>query len=229
MYGNLLILSQQFENRISNRLMSMKIHFFDLCVKSEPMSLMGIEVPGGASDHIEDYVDVCKKDDKTLLLVPHDNVDIRVVAAAVETTHPEFIKEFLVYTKSADSDEKVAVLSLTVPPVNKDRKDLLEKAVNTYKDAYVNYVDVEKNLTKVKMAGYLDEATKEDKDEIEELFKNKSEEYKNSAQKAADDKIKEIEEAYQRYLEEKAQCEIEADKLSSAINDEAANTLKMIE
>lgn len=218
------------ESRITGRLNSMKFHFFNICVDADPVALLSTSVPDGGIDrHLEDVVDVAKKDDMTFVFIPHEGTDLEMIAQALGEAHPEFITEISEYRKSADSDETTPILMATVPYVDERRKDILEKSVSTYKDAFCTYVEAEVNVAKVKMAPYLLTATKEDADAIEHLVKDKAKEYKGMAEEAAGDRIQKIEDAYARYLEAKAELDKEQDALSSAVNPEAARTMSMEE
>ena len=225
---NLSILVRDMESRITGKLNSMKFHFFNICVDADPVALLSISVSDGGIDrHLEDMVDVAKKDDMTFVFMPQEGTDLDVIVPAIGETHPEFMLEMSECRKSTDSDETVPLLIVTVPYVDKHRKESLEKAVGTYKDAFCTYVDAEVNVAKVKMAPYLLTATKEDKDIVEQIVKDKAKEYKEMAETAAADRIQKIEDAYKKYLEIKAGLDKEQDVLSSAVNPEVAKTMNL--
>ena len=225
---NLSIIARDMEARITGRLNSMKFHFFNICVDADPVALLNTSVSNeGIDRHLEDLVDVAKKDDMTFVFIPHEGTDLDMIVPALGETHPEFITAFSACRKSADSDETVPILTVTVPYVDERRKNVLEKSVATYKDAFCTYVDAEVNVAKVKMAPYLLTATKEDTDVIEQLVKDKAKEYKDMAEEAAGDRIKKIEDSYAKYLEIKAGLDKEQDVLSSAVNPEVARTMNM--
>lgn len=228
MDSNLSIIVKDMESRITGRLNSMKFHFFNICVDADPVALLSTSVSdGGIDKHLEDMVDVAKKDDMTFVFIPYEGTDLEMIAQALGEAHPEFITEIEECRKSADSEEMTTILTATVPYVDEQRKDVLEKAVGTYKDAFNTYVDAEVSIAKVKMAPYLLEATKEDKDTIEQLAKDRAKEYKEMSETAAGDRIQKIEDAYKRYLEIKAGLDKEQDELFSAENPEAARTMNM--
>lgn len=229
MDSNISRLAQEFESRISQSFNIMQLHFFDVCVDADPVALMGVKVPDeGLDRNIEEVVNVAKMDDRTSAFWALDEGDsLDGVAEGVRKAHPEFIIETKGCKKSEGSDEIVPILIATVPHVNKERRDVLVKAVGTYKDAFNTYVDVEANLTKVKMAPYLLEATDKDQKTVENLFKDKAKEYKDKAEKAASDKIKKIEEAYQKWLEEKAASDSNLKDIAASSNPEAATSMSM--
>lgn len=207
----------------------MQLHFFDLCVDADPIALMGVKVPDeGLDRNIEEVANVAKMDDRSFAFWALDEGDsLDGVAEGIGKAHPEFIIENRGCRKSEESDEIIPILLATVPYVNKERRDVLVKAVGTYRDAFNTYVDVEANLTKVKMAPHLLEATDKDRETVEKLFKDKAKEYKDMAEKAAGDKIKKIEEAYQKWLEEKAASDSNLKDIAASSNPEAATSMSM--
>lgn len=216
------------EGRISSRLLSMKFHLCNVCVDADPVALLTISVPDGGMDRkLEEFVDVAKTDEMTFAFVPHEGTDLEMIVPAIGKAHPEFKTEFALFKKSAGSDETVPILVVKVPPVDEHRKDILEKAVGTCKDAYCTYVDGEVNVTKVKMAPYLPNASKEDQDAVGQILKDKAKTYKDMAEEAAGEKIKKIGEAYQKWLEEKAANDSKLQDLASAANPEAAKSMSM--
>lgn len=229
MDSNINRLARQFESRISQSLNSMQLHFFDLCVDADPIALMGVKVPDeGLDRNIEEVANVAKMDDRTFAFwALEEENSLDGVAEGIGKAHPEFIIENKGCRKSEESDEIVPILVATVPYVNKERRDVLVKAVGTYRDAFNTYVDVEANLTKVKMAPHLLEATDKDREAVEKLFKDKAKEYKDMAEKAASDKIKKIEEAYQKWLEEKAASDSNLKDIAAASKPEAATSMSM--
>ena len=229
MDSNINRLARQFESRISQSLNSMQLHFFDLCVDADPIALMGVKVPDeGLDRNIEEVANVAKMDDRSFAFWALDEGDsLDGVAEGIGKAHPEFIIENRGCRKSEESDEIIPILLATVPYVNKERRDVLVKAVGTYRDAFNTYVDVEANLTKVKMAPHLLEATDKDRETVEKLFKDKAKEYKDMAEKAASDKIKKIEEAYQKWLEEKAASDSNLKDIAAASKPEAATSMSM--
>ena len=224
----LSIIVKDMESRITGRLNAMKFHFFNICVDADPVALLNTSVSDGGIDrNLEDLVDVAKKDDMTFVFIPFEGTDLEMIVPALAEAHPEFITEISECRKSADSDETIPILTATVPYVDERRKDVLEKSVGTYKDAFCTYVEAEVNVAKVKMAPYLLTATKEEAEAIEQFVKDRAKEYKEMAETAAGDRIQKIEDAYARYLEAKAELDKEQDELSSAVNPEVARTMSM--
>ena len=227
MDSNISRLAQEFESRITQSLYSMQLHFSDICVDADPAALLGVKV-SDLGRNIEEVANVAKLDDRTFAIWAIDvDSGLEDVAAGVKEAHPEFICKYTSCKKSAESDEIVPILVATVPYVDKVRRDVLVNAVGTYKDAFNTYVDVEANLAKVKMAPHLLEATDKDKEAVEQLFKDKAKEYKDMAEKAAGDKIKKIEEAYQKWLEEKAASDSNLKDIAASSNPEAATSMSM--
>lgn len=114
-----------------------------------------------------------------------------------------------------------------MPEVNKDRHDTLLDGVNTLYDQCKGKLDtnhtVYKSRLTAKLLGGSEEETKEAEDKLEEVYSKHDEiclQFKS-------DKIKEIEEAYQRYLTEQANKQAEADEKAAARGENAGQAFNI--
>lgn len=213
--------------RVSSKLMAMHGAFTNLCVKADPAALMSTSITsGGESKHIEDTADVVVPEWNKFFIAPHEGFDITAVAAGISSAHPEFKKEFYQMKKSPEGDDAVFVMMLTVPPVNKERHDILIKGVDTCLEAFNASVDYANAAAVVKMAPFLIGASKEDQDAAKELLTTRGDELKKQAADAAAAKKKEIDEAHQKYLEENKDKLSELEEIKQAANPEAATSMK---
>ena len=115
----------------------------------------------------------------------------------------------------------------TMPEVNKDRHDTLLDGVNTLYDQCKGKLDtnhtVYKSRLTAKLLGGSEEETKEAEDKLEEVYNKHDEiclQYKDA-------KLKEIEEAYQRYLTEQANKQAEADEKAAARGENAGQAFNI--
>lgn len=227
MNGYISAIAEQFEMRVSSKLMAMHGAFTNLCVKADPAALMSTSITsGGESKHIEDTADVVVPEWNKFFIAPHEGFDITAVAAGISSAHPEFKKEFYQMKKSPEGDDAVFVMMLTIPPVNKERHDILIKGVDTCLEAFNASVDYANAAAVVKMAPFLIGASKEDQDAAKELLTTRGDELKKQAADAAAAKKKEIDEAHQKYLEENKDKLSELEEIKQAANPEAATSMK---
>lgn len=221
------VLLDQFQKVLDNKLALMQFRFANACVKADPASLLSVRVDCDSMVmNIEDACDVVKKDEDKFFLIPQDDSYLEPIADAVDAEHPEFGQQVVEMKLSADNDTTVMTLLLTVPPVDKNRHDILVAAVDGYKDVFEKSVEKDKAMLLVQIAPRLIGLSKEEADEVNEIINKGVDEKKEKAGQLADEKKKEIDEAYQRYQESQASSD-GLDPESLKADAEAATSMKM--
>lgn len=213
-YDNILM---GCENDLSKIIFTLSYRFASyLCVYAEPMTLLPIVVNGSK---LEDLVDIAiPEKDKFQFFMKREN-DLPMIRQAMEDEHPEFlveIKQDYFYENQMDAED---TLLFTMPPVNKDRRDLLLQGVDLlYNDALGRF-EIQKGqcvatLTKslATQPDMLDDA----KNDLDDLYEVKKKALDDVKQK----KIYEIEEAYERYEQKKADEESNRDHSNNGMTQE---------
>ena len=134
MSDSLSTLNAQFAYRLMN-----------LCVKSEPVSLLPIIVfIDGEQMKLEECAKVSKDDDYTFKIIPDFSSDIPALAQAIFRAHPEFKQEMqtmdvdYVDEDGQEQIEKMNYILLTMPEVDDERYDVLKDGVKAiYEDTKV--------------------------------------------------------------------------------------------
>lgn len=117
-----------------------------------------------------------------------------------------------------DEEENLLhVLVLTVPAVDDDRRKLLLEAVKVQVDECKDSMKYTIDKTKVEVGKQTIGLSIEEIKEADDKLKEAAEQYEGAVDEAYEDKKKEIEEAYQRYLEKQGQQQSPA---SADDNDE---------
>ncbi len=204
--------------------------YFNLCVKGEPVSLLSVTVEYDDIEYnIEDVADVaCPREDQ-LQVYPKTPGLVYYIGKAIATVHPEFKQEVVEEenSESIDEDEKERSIILTMPEVNKDRRDVLMDAVKVlYEETKVHLTsnfELYSQKIILQLTGASAEETDEAKDSLEEL-KNQN---LDLAKAYREKKEEEIEEAYQRYLEKKTGMEKNEQEHEAATNKQAGQGFKM--
>lgn len=208
MRGKALQKISEMEKRMLAFVTAMSYNYCQLCVKAEPSSLLTAEMfAQGDVKHIEDlaFVYVHNKDkdgdDISMDLYPKAKEFLPIIAQGMTQAHPEFKQEILTRDDAPEDDEEdYKYLRLTVPEINKDRRDAINSgidAIHTLCKTNLDkmYVECTTGLVPV-MVGYspeeVDEVNKE-KDKYRDTYKKMMEDLTN-------DKKKEVEDAYQEYL-----------------------------
>ncbi|MDO4949217.1 MAG: ribosome recycling factor [Bacteroidales bacterium] len=194
------------QNRMLGHVASMSYLFCNVCVKADPSSLLGVEmVYGGMDKRIEDVADILVHEDENekhmMNVYPKDSAYFSCIYKGITEVHPEF-KVTLETAPGADDENGIDAkyLLLTMPDVNKERKDLLDTATDALYSECKTKIEAEKTRAASAVAsrtvGSSEEAVKEAKDKLQEIFDT----YSEMMERLYNDKKKEIEEAYNRHV-----------------------------
>ena len=205
MSDSLSTLNAQFAYRLMN-----------LCVKSEPVALLPILVNiEGELQKLEECAQISKDDDYTFKVFANYSSDIPALAQGIFKTHPEFKQEmFEEEVEYIDEDgeervDKVPYILLTMPDVDDERYDVLKDGVKViYEDTKVRMENVIANAD-VKMAELMKDESEAD---IEKVKKNRDKQVKTWTEqrdKIHAEKLQEIEEAHNKWLNEEAERRLE--------------------
>ena len=205
MSDSLSTLNAQFAYRLMN-----------LCVKSEPVALLPILVNiEGELQKLEECAQISKDDDYTFKVFANYSSDIPALAQGIFKTHPEFKQEmFDEEVEYIDEDgeermDKVPYILLTMPDVDDERYDVLKDGVKViYEDTKVRMENVIANAD-AKMAELM---AGESEADIEKVKKNRDKQVKTWTEqrdKIHAEKLQEIEEAHNKWLNEEAERRLE--------------------
>lgn len=216
------------EGRLNGYLALLIYRYANLCVKAQPMALLSAEIIDeelGALN-IEKVAAVLVPDEYHIRLIPFSPRYNFSLCKAIKKEHPEFKQELVAPENSNDEDQRHLIL--TMPEVNKDRRDALMQAVDTLFDGCKTKMDKTCADYRLKLEKQIvvlpsDDERNEAKDALEAAIKN----YQGLADTTKADKVKEIEEAYQRYLNELATKKAEADESAAARGDHAGHQMRV--
>lgn len=223
-------LIDEMKTKMSGYAVLLQYRYMNLCVKAEPAALLSISVidEEGEESDLESVASACLANDYQFEIYPHESKMVFAISKGIKEAHPEFKIDVKSEENSNDSgeDENKYILC-TMPEVNKDRHDTLLDGVNTLYDQCKGKLDtnhtVYKSRLTAKLLGGSEEETKEAEDKLEEVY-NKHDEI---CLQFKSDKIKEIEEAYQRYLTELANKQAEADEKAAARGENAGQAFNI--
>ena len=218
---------KEYDSVLSGYTVLLVFRLMNLCVKAEPASLLpAVVLFRGAEKKIEEVANVGIMADDQLDVYPFHDELLVPIGKAIMDVHPEFRQE-LKNVKIENQEKELNFIRLHMPEVNDDRKKVLLDGVDNFGKATKEQLDAAKSKYKVRVDQKL---YKSSKDEIEEA-KNRMDElydqYSKRADKAVEDKKKEIEEAYQLWLEKKAQKQMEMQEQQAASGDDVKSSMKM--
>lgn len=201
----ILDILNKMEDRLYGFCTLLAYRYMNICVKPEPVSLLSSKVIIDDNYYqLEDVLKVVKPDDSCLQLLPIDQLLIPNICEAILLEHPEFKLDIVddPYTgKGSDDRPAPKIIVLTVPPVDKDRKDDMLDMVNAlYEDCDKRMkLDFDVSAAKAGMAAIT--LPKETQDETRKAFEDSYNNFVEQAKKYKENKIKEIEDAYKRWCE----------------------------
>jgi len=201
MSDSLSTLNAQFAYRLMN-----------LCVKSEPVSLLPVLVNiEGEMMKLEECTHISKDDDYTFRLFANYSSDIPALAQGIFKVHPEFKQEMhneevnYVDEDGVERTENVPYILVTMPEVNDERYDVLKDGVKVvYEDTKVKMENVVTNAD-AKMAELMAGESEDDIDKLKKARNKQVKTWTEQRDKVYNEKIKEIEDAHMKWLAEQAE------------------------
>jgi len=202
-------------NSLCNHVGIMNFRLMNICIKADPVSLVAVEVNiEGETKNIESVCQVGKEDDYRLMLFPSYDEDIPAIMAAVAVTHPEFKQE--VESMSVGVADKTGVekpydvkyIRLTMPEVDDDRYEAYKDLAKLIYDDCKLQMEASEAKTDLLIAPQALLETKEDQEIIKEELKKLKEEWHAKRDKIYQGKVKEIDDAYTKWLSKMGKQEI---------------------
>ena len=201
----------------------LQYRYMNLCVKAEPAALLSFTVTDdeGEETNLEEVASAGLANDYQFEIYPNDPKMVFAICKGIKEAHPEFKIDTRTEESDEEPEENQVVIVCTMPEVNKDRHDLLIEGVDTLYDQCkakldANHATYKTRLT-AKLVGSSEDDIQEAEDELEKVYKTHDDiclEYK-------EEKVKEIEEAYQRYLDEQKKKQDAADERAAARGENA--------
>lgn len=176
----------------------LKYRYNNLCVKAELASLLPVTVTADKEYNLEDVAQVALPDEYRLDIYPKLPDYLQPIIEGIADAHPEFKLEILQQKNSIDPRDKH--LLYTMPEVDNDRHDLLENLTKVFYEECDADIDKELALHTGGLPELAGKMSVEDIDEIKDELFNIRDEYHDKTKELKQEKLIEIEEAYQRYL-----------------------------
>lgn len=232
MKRSVINLYNQMQERYSGLVTQMNFRFLNLCVKAEEASLLPVKVNiEGEAQNLEDVATMAKKNDYEFVIVPTYTDDLPHVAQGIAMVHPEFkqsienMKVDSMNIKQEKVERDIPYILLTMPEVDDDRHDFMKETANAvYEDCKVR-MEEEKAKAAATLAPLL--ADEPEADEITRYFDMLAREWQLKRDDMHEAKIKEIEEAYEKWLSDYAKSQINQMEDEAAHSHMAAKNLKM--
>lgn len=223
---NIIQLLDQCEKRMGGYVALEHYRYLNICTKAEPASLIAVEIAIGDSVlKLEDVCDVTISAPDRFELFPDNMGLIPQITLAIQKEHPEFDFDTQpVDENDPDGDRKIL---LVMPVVNKDRYDACMQLIDAFHTDCRTHLDKEYASLQKKMMAELQGTPPSIADEATQELKRKYEWHLDLSRQATEEKQKEVEDAYQRYLTEAAAQEQLREEQDAARGDDAGTFLQM--
>lgn len=179
----------------------------NLCVKAEPVALLTIEVNvEGENQKLEDCTTVAQNDDYSFMIVPHYEDDIPALEQGIFKAHPEFkLKKMSMTVDSIDlkgnpKEVEHPYILATMPDVTDERYKILNEGVKLLYENCKAKMEAAILKSDAKLAELLVGESKDTVDEVTDAIDMIKKEWNDKRDQTRDEKLKEIEDAYQKWL-----------------------------
>lgn len=205
------IISQydQLKDRLGSYVGLMNYRYMNLCVKAEEASLLPVTVIiEGEAKHIEEIANVAKDGDYAFKVFPQYEEDKIAIGKGIAQVHPEFkMEEGSIHLELDEGEaQDVSFIHVIMPDVNKDRRDLLNKAVDALYEECKTQMEAAKTEAEAKIAILSVGENEKEIDKLKEAIKKLVKTWTDKREQVHQDKLKEIEEGYNKYLNEQSEA-----------------------
>ena len=189
------------KSRLNGYVMLLNFKYNNLCVKAEGAALLGVDVRvDGTVMDLEKTATVMQPRDDQFLVIPNDPYLVEPIIKGIFEMHPEFKME-MKFLDEDIKDPSTRHMLYTMPEVNKDRRDLLANAVKSLYDETSARIKAVFAKDKLNLLQGVQGLPAEEIKELEDALDDAYDQNKNMVDQAYELKSKEIEDAYDRYLE----------------------------
>jgi ribosome recycling factor len=192
-----------FAKKLKGYNMLFNYRMSNLCVKAEPTALMPVTVfVAGTEYNLEEVANILKPDDFSFDVYPKNQNNLQDIISGIFDVHPEFKMELKTDKAENEGGADTQHVFYTMPPVDKDRRKLLNETTKTFhKECMVN-LDVTYADLQARLVEPYTQMSPQDVDEARKGFKKVYDDARDECDKMLQLKLNEIEEGYQRYLNE---------------------------
>lgn len=192
-----------FAKKLKGYNMLFNYRMSNLCVKAEPTALMPVTVfVAGTEYNLEEVANILKPDDLSFDVYPKNQNNLQDIISGIFDVHPEFKMELKTDKAENEGGADTQHVFYTMPPVDKDRRKLLNETTKTFhKECMVN-LDVTYADLQARLVEPYTQMSPQDVDEARKGFKKVYDKAREECDKMLQLKLNEIEEGYQRYLTE---------------------------
>lgn len=230
-------LLNEAQQKLSGHTMYMNYHFIHFSVKADAAALLAV-IPevGGEALNLEDVADVAIPEEDQFAIIPKDSSYLFPICKAIAAIHPEYkIEQKSMSDEISDDDteenqesgEDSKYILCTMPAVNKERHDAGLEYVKTVFDETQSKLQEISGAYAAKITKELADAKPEEIDEAKEELQKLHDQHTDLCKSYREEKEKQIEEAYQKYLKAQAEKESAEKEKQAAHGKNAGKQMSM--
>jgi uncharacterized protein YukE len=224
-------------DRLSDKLTSlvamMDYKFKNICIKAEEVALLPITVHiEGEDKNLEECATIAKEDDYHFMIFPKYDEDMQDIAVGIAKVHPEFRmerKSMPVTVPDSEGNEKdvdAKYILLTMPVVDDNRYDVMKQGVDVIYNLCKEQMESANMMAQAKFASLTPGETKEDLETLKKELDKLNDEWNGKRDDIHNAKLKEIEDAHNKWLEEKAESSQAQQEEEAARGDNVTSSMK---
>ena len=205
----------------------------NFCVKAEEVSLLPIEVLiEGELQKLEECTTIGKPDEYSFMIFPKYDEDMVIIGQSIVVAHPEFkqeVKSMKVDTvdeKGAPTEADARYILLTMPEVDDDRYDVLKDGVKLCYDDCKAQMEAAVAKSDVKFSELLLAESDADKEKLKNGVEALKKQWNDHRDGLYEDKLKEIEDAHNKWLAEDAQRKKAQQDAANARGEGVTNSMR---
>ena len=175
--------------------------YANLCIEANPFALLSTQVEvEGEMKKIEEVANVAVHETYHFAVIPFYEDDLFAIGKAIMMEHPEFKQEIKTLDGFAEEDPAGKILFYTMPEVDKNRRDVILKAVDAfYDECKVKMSEAQEDCAKqlaILQAG----SSPAEIEQVAEYVKKVVDYYNEMRDANRNTKKEEVEKAYADYL-----------------------------
>ena len=210
----------QLKAKLNGYVALLVYRYANLCIEANPIALLSAEAEvEGEVKRIEEVAEIAVHETYHFAVIPRYEEDLYATGKAIMKEHPEFKQEIKSLDGYDEEDPAGKFLFYTMPEVNKERRDIILKAMEAFRDECTQKMNVAEQSCVTQLAALQVDASPIEIEKTAEIVKQIVDMHNDMRDKTYNSKKEEVENAYAEYqAREEEKKEKEEEKRQAAGN-----------
>lgn len=192
---------EQMRTKLSGYVGIFNYNLLNLCVEAEAVALLSAKImTEDGEKNMEDVAKVAVDKKYHFIIDPIYDDELQPIAKGIMKVHPEFKQEVKTWEGYDESDPAGKYIYCTMPEVNKDRRDVMNNAVDVLYNKCKADMEAANAKATAKIATHMAGSSDREIETVKNLREKNVQQFEEMRERLHTDKLKEIEDAYQEYL-----------------------------